>query len=134
MFNAKDKVEASEGINKATTVNIIAEGTSIQGNMEVNGDLRISGIVNGNIRCKGKVILAKTGRIEGNVHSEEIDISGYLKGEQRIEKRLILRQSARVNGDVYVKLLQVEEGAEFNGKCIMQAVQSTSEKPTKAST
>lgn len=128
MFKVKNKEETSEVVSKASTVNIIAEGTSIQGNMEVYGDLRISGTVKGNIRCQGKVILAKTGQIEGNVQSEEIDISGYLKGEQRIERRLILRQSARVHGDVYVQLLQVEEGAEINGKCIMQTVHKKTQK------
>lgn len=38
----------------------------------------------------------------------------------KVSGNVKLMDTALVNGDIYTKKLEVEEGAEFNGKCIMR--------------
>ena len=42
------------GIDKLTT---IALGTMVKGAITVEGDLRLDGIIEGNVSCKGKVVI-----------------------------------------------------------------------------
>lgn len=51
-------------------VSIITEGTTIKGNLSTTGSFSISGRVEGNVQCNGK--LEVTGTIKGNSSSSEI--------------------------------------------------------------
>ena len=48
-------------------VNVIANGTQLEGNIVTNGDIRVDGIVKGHIVSKAKVIVGREGRVEGNI-------------------------------------------------------------------
>lgn len=52
------------GVDKLTT---IALGTMVKGTITVEGDLRLDGIIEGNVSCRGKVVIGPQGRIKGNV-------------------------------------------------------------------
>lgn len=59
------------GVDKLTT---IALGTMVKGTITVEGDLRLDGIIEGNVSCRGKVVIGPQGRIDrqnlrlGNPH------------------------------------------------------------------
>ena len=120
MFNPKEKGIASETSVRSTNVNMIGEGTTVRGTIEADGDLRVAGLVNGNIRCKGKVIVAQTGKISGDLNAEEADVAGQIKGQVAIQRKLSLRQGCEVEGDIFTKSLLIEDGALFEGRCIMR--------------
>lgn len=120
MFNPKEKGIASETSVRSTNVNMIGEGTTVRGTVEADGDLRVAGFVNGNIRCKGKVIVAQTGKISGDLNAEEADIAGHVKGQLAIQRKLSLRQGCEVEGDIFTKSLLIEDGALYEGRCIMR--------------
>lgn len=101
-------------------INMISQGTIIDGSLISKNDVRISGRVDGEVRAEGKVILANEGYVKGNVNAGEADVAGTVEGELNISKRLILRQSARIKGDIQTKVLLVEEGAVFEGACRME--------------
>ncbi len=122
MFNQKktnQKTVANSTNNSTPTINIISEGTKVNGNINSNSDIRIAGTIEGEAVSKGKLILTSSGRIKGDVKSAEADIAGRLEGEVRISEKLILRNSAVVDGNIYTKSLLVEEGAKINGACRM---------------
>ena len=101
-------------------INMISQGTIIDGSLISKNDVRISGRVDGEVKAEGKVILANEGYVKGNVNAGEADVAGTVEGELNISKRLILRQSARIKGDISTKVLLVEEGAVFEGACRME--------------
>jgi cytoskeletal protein CcmA (bactofilin family) len=105
---------------KPSLVNLIGEGTTIRGTVDADGDLRIAGYVIGNVRCKGKVIVAKGGKIEGDMHAEEADVAGHVSGQLNLSKKLSLRTGCEVDGDIFTKSLNIEDGALFEGRCIMR--------------
>ena len=101
-------------------VNMVSEGTNIIGTLKTTSDIRIAGNVDGEAKVDGKIIIASSGHIEGNIESEYADIAGRVEGEVHVASKLVLRQSAVVEGDLYAQNLVVEEGATFNGTCHMR--------------
>jgi cytoskeletal protein CcmA (bactofilin family) len=120
MFGNREKETPMESYSKPSLVNLIGEGTTIRGAIDADCDLRIAGNVIGNIRCKGKVIVAKGGKIEGDMHAEEADIAGNVSGQLHLSKKLSLRIGCEVEGDIFTKSLNIEDGAVFEGRCVMR--------------
>ncbi len=99
--------------------NIIAKGTSIVGEVDAAGNIRIDGKIKGNIKCKSKVVTGKGSLIDGNVYAQNAEIEGDVTGVLEISELLILKSSAVVHGDIRAGKLIIENGAKFNGSCRM---------------
>ncbi len=108
--------------NNNSVVNIIGQGTSILGDINSNGDIRIDGTLKGSIKTEGKVVLGKEGVIEGDVVCQNADISGTIKAKITVSNLLSLKETAKLNGDIVTNKLSIEPGAEFTGSCSMGAV------------
>ncbi len=118
MFTEKPKKgkTTSESVNQQNT---IAKGTTITGDIISDGDFRIEGTVLGNIKTPGKVVLGKTGVINGTLKGANADIEGKFSGKLTLTDTLSLKSSAFVEGEVQVAKLAIEPGAAFNATCIM---------------
>jgi cytoskeletal protein CcmA (bactofilin family) len=119
MFKSKSKSSIDE--MPATSTTIVGAGTTIIGNVESNGDIRIDGKIIGNLDAKSKVIIGANGTIEGDVSGKNADVLGSVKGKIKIEDLLYLHGKAVVDGDLYADKLQIEPTASFNGQCHMGA-------------
>ncbi len=108
--------------NNNSVVNIIGQGTSILGDINSNGDIRIDGTLKGSIKTEGKVVLGKEGIVEGDVMCQNADISGIIKAKITVSNLLSLKETAKLNGDIVTNKLSIEPGAEFTGSCSMGAV------------
>lgn len=106
-------------VKTSTTASIIAAGTEIAGNITCDGDIRIDGMLKGNITSASKVILGPDGRIQGDIEARQADIMGRVSGKIVISDLLNLKGKAEVDGDIYTGQLQVEPTASFNGSCHM---------------
>jgi len=95
---------------------VITDDIHITGDLSGNGDLRIDGAVEGNIRCHGLTI-GESGRVEGEITAEAVEIGGRFNG--KITTRVLtLTRSARVDGTLSVtESLAIEAGAHFEGYC-----------------
>jgi cytoskeletal protein CcmA (bactofilin family) len=101
------------------SVNIIGNGTDINGNIKTNGDLRIDGFIKGTIQATGKVVVGSTGRVEGEISCQNADISGDVKAHIKVSELLSLKANAVVSGDILTNKLAIEPGAVFTGACKM---------------
>ena len=99
--------------------NLIGNGTSIKGDIESNGDIRIDGNLTGSIKCNGKVIIGPTGVLNGDLLCKQADISGTVRGTIKTEELTSLKSTARVEVELVTKQLLIEVGAVFTGKCTM---------------
>ncbi len=107
------------------SVNIIADGTMLEGNIATNGDIRIDGTVKGNIVSKSKAIIGRNGKVEGNITCANIDIEGSVKTESLNVANLIsLKSTANITGNIIAGKIAIEPGAEFSGTCRMQSQKS----------
>ena len=119
MFSEKPKKgkTTSESVNQQNT---IAKGTTITGDIISDGDFRVEGTILGNIKTPGKVVLGKTGIINGTLHGANADIEGKFSGKLILTDTLSLKSSAHVEGEVEVGKFSVEPGATFNATCVMK--------------
>lgn len=100
--------------------NTIAKGTTFTGDIISDSDFRIEGTIQGNIQTPGKVVLGKTGVINGTLKGANADIEGKFSGKLILTDTLSLRASAYVEGEVEVGKFSVEPGATFNATCVMK--------------
>ena len=100
-------------------VNIIGQGTVIEGGLQAKSDVRISGKVIGNVVVDGKTVVTPEGAVEGEIRSTHADIAGRVEGEVVVEQRLVLKGSAVIEGNVHTAKLVIEDGATFSGTCDM---------------
>jgi cytoskeletal protein CcmA (bactofilin family) len=103
-----------------TQQNAIAKGTTITGDIISDGDFRIEGTIQGNIKTPGKVVIGRTGIVNGTLKSSNADIEGKFSGKLILTDTLALKASAHVEGEVEVAKLAVEPGATFNATCVMK--------------
>jgi len=103
-------------------INIIGNGTVIEGEISSNGDIRIDGIIRGSVTSKAKVVIGSTGQVEGDIVCQNADISGSVLGKTNVAEMLFLKTPARINGDIQTGKLVVEVGASFTGNCSMGPV------------
>ena len=105
-------------------INRISHGTSIVGSINVSGDIRIDGELDGNLFSKSKVVIGETGRIKGNLICRNVDIWGFFEGKITATEAINFKAMAIVVGEIQTSKLLIESGAKFNGSCTMPADQS----------
>jgi len=111
-------------------VNVIANGTQLEGNVVTNGDIRVDGIVKGNIVSKAKVIVGREGRVEGNITCSNIEIEGHVNAESLNVSNLIsLKATANMIGNIVAGKIAIEPGAEFSGNCKMHSTKAATPTP-----
>jgi cytoskeletal protein CcmA (bactofilin family) len=122
MFNKNTPEAAKPNEAVSSSINLIGAGTTIEGDVKSNGDIRIDGTVIGTVTSKAKVVIGSTGNIEGDINCQNADISGTVKGKTNVSDMLFLKSSARITGDIISSKLVVESGASFTGSCNMGPV------------
>jgi len=102
-----------------TGINLLANGTSINGEINSSGDIRIDGALNGNLNTKGKVVIGDTGVVIGEINCRNADVLGRIEGKIFVAELLSLKSTAVVLGDIKINKLAIEPGCKFNGNCSM---------------
>lgn len=122
MFGNQPKPEpmtkAAEPVNTGK-INSIMEGTSIEGEIKSDSNIRIDGRVKGTINVRGRLIVGASGVVEGDVTCQSSDIEGTVNGKITCQDLLSLKATAKLNGDINTKKLAIEPGALFTGNCSM---------------
>ena len=125
--------EKRGAVQPLSEINIIGKNTSLTGDITSDGDFRIDGKIEGNIKSKGRVIIGKDGFVNGTIECINADIEGTFSGKLIVDKLLSLKETANITGDVILEKLSVEPGAEFNATCSMKgSVKNINQDETKA--
>ena len=118
------KVKESE----TPSINLLGSGTTLKGDIKLNGDFRIDGKLVGAIDCKGKIVVGSSGVIEGEIICQNADFSGKVKAKVKVAQMLTIKESAQFSGEVITNKLAIEPGAKFSGSCQMEGL-SKDKKP-----
>ncbi|MBR1631622.1 MAG: polymer-forming cytoskeletal protein [Paludibacteraceae bacterium] len=105
--------------------NAITQGSKIVGNVNAETDFRMDGTLEGDLTCRGRVIIGQSGLIRGKIFCENAEVHGRIEGQLQVNDTLTLRKTAQMLGDVKTNSLIVEPGAAFNGGCMMGRIDST---------
>lgn len=128
--NSKNESKTNGVITTPSTSssNSLVQGTSIEGNVHAEKDIRIDGTMNGTLICKGKLIIGPTGSVIGDVQCENAVIEGRFEGVMSVGEVLHVKETAKVEGDISTQKLIVQPGSIFNVKCKMGSSASTPRK------
>ncbi|MDR1780661.1 MAG: polymer-forming cytoskeletal protein [Tannerella sp.] len=118
-------------VNSGGVLNVLAAGTSVKGSIVTEADFRLDGRIEGDINCKGKIVIGPRGLLKGNIVSENAEILGAIEGSIKISEKLILKASSIVQGDIFIRSLEIEPGAAFNGTCTMSGKDKPAPEPPK---
>ncbi|MEP7195137.1 MAG: polymer-forming cytoskeletal protein [Saprospiraceae bacterium] len=122
---SKETPKATPGGGTQGLLNSLVTGTSIEGIISAESDIRIDGFLKGTLLCKGKVIIGTTGSIEGEIKAQNAVIEGKFKGILHIEDLLHIKETANVEGEINTDKLSVSPGAKFNVVSKMSASQQS---------
>lgn len=102
---------------------LIANGTSINGDMSFAGALfvdgEITGEVKGDIEKQSVLSIGVHGKIKGNISTPFAVIFGQVDGDVYVTEKIDLKPGAKINGDLYYKVIEMNAGAEVNGKMVV---------------
>ena len=113
---------------------LIGEGSTINGDIVANNSLLINGLVTGNVTTKSTIRVGTTGVIKGNVKAKSAIIGGVIEGDLDTKENTILGSRSRLLGDLRTTKLKIEEGATFEGRCVMLKEDSIDESTEKSRT
>ncbi len=102
-------------------INQIGVGTEITGDVSTNGDIRFDGILTGNLKTKGKVVIGETGTVKGEINCKSSVLEGKVEGKISVGELLTLKATSTLIGDIVTRRLAIEPGAKFSGNCSMTA-------------
>ena len=94
-------------------------GSSFKGELEFEDTMRIDGRFNGKIVSKNELIVGESAHIEGDIHVGRIAISGTVVGKIVADTRVEIHRNGKVYSDIDTPALIIEEGAVFQGNCVM---------------
>lgn len=98
---------------------LIGSGTVISGVVRVNGSLRVDGEAEGQVFVTENLIVGPSGVLRAEVHVGTAAVAGRIKGRIRAKGRVELQKGSRLEGDVHATTFKIEDGAFFQGNCVM---------------
>ena len=109
-------------------------GSKIEGNLEIDGDVRLQGVIQGKVSGSGTVTIGDQATIQANVFAPTVIVQGLVRGEIHARDRLELHKSAKVYGMLRAARIRIDEGAQFEGECKMAPAAAEGPKSIPAGT
>jgi cytoskeletal protein CcmA (bactofilin family) len=101
---------------QTASLTYLSATSEFQGSLNVEGNLRVDGVVHGTVHVIGDMEVSRTGLIEGpELKAHNIIVHGVIKARIVADGRLTMSRTARIEGDVTAKSLDIEAGAFYVG-------------------
>lgn len=106
---------------KVTSEKILDVDASMQGSMTFKDpvNLRINGRFEGTLNTRGNLTIGDNAVVNADIEGDDITIGGTVNGNIKAKVRLSIVAPARITGDIQTPILNISEGAVFQGKCRM---------------
>ena len=98
-----------------SAMTIVAQGTSLLGDIKLEGKLHIDGTVEGNIRSEHSVTVGRSGTVKGTILAETVMVSGHVDGDIECEA-LSIENTGTVDGRVCSEQMTIAEKGNFIGQ------------------
>ena len=99
---------------------VIGIGIKLESGMLTGKEpVRIDGEYTGVINLSGDLMIGETGSVNGNVRAGSITVAGFVKGDIYCDTTVHMASTAHVEARVAAQTVKMDEGAHFNGQCMM---------------
>jgi cytoskeletal protein CcmA (bactofilin family) len=97
---------------------IIGPGTSIRGDIEAGGFVRIDGSLKGDLVAKGRVVIGERARMESDIVGSSVTVGGVVKGSIFASERVSVLSTGLVLGDIVTRRIQADDGNLIHGRIV----------------
>lgn len=94
-------------------------GSHLHGELRFEASFRVDGKLTGEVESEGDLIVGESGVIEGNLRVGQAFISGTVRGTVRALRKIQIAPSGKVYAELETPSLVIEDGATFEGQCVM---------------
>jgi cytoskeletal protein CcmA (bactofilin family) len=102
------------------TVNtIIGEGTTLKGDVKVEGSIEVDGEFEGTIDATDTLVVGESGKVDGDATVANAVIGGRMYGNVFASGKIELKRGSQLLGDIKTRGLVIEDGVVFQGNCQM---------------
>lgn len=98
----------------------LGKGTVIQGKLSFDTPVSIDGKLSGEIFSSKALIVGTGGEIDAQVEVSQLIVMGTVRGNVKAADRIELLSGGKLFGDISTPVFIVEEGAQFDGSCMMK--------------
>lgn len=102
---------------------LLGAGSRFEGLISFDGTIRIDGSVYGQIICRNNkpsmVIITEMAVVQADIIADVVVVSGTVSGNVKAVDKLEILAPGRLEGLVYTSDFSIEDGALFQGECIM---------------
>jgi cytoskeletal protein CcmA (bactofilin family) len=95
---------------------ILAAGLTIEGKIECNGNIRVAGRFQGNVKVTGELTIEPGASIDGQVSADSVLVGGEIQGLIVATSRVEFKESGVLIGDLKAGSLTVAAGSKMRGK------------------
>jgi cytoskeletal protein CcmA (bactofilin family) len=95
----------------------IGPSDSLVGKLTFDGDVRIQGILEGELKATGDVNV--DGNVNASIEARNVTIEGSVTGDVNARDRLQLAGSGALTGNARMARISIEDGATLNGNVTM---------------
>ena len=89
------------------------------GELQIEGDLHVSGTVEGQLKATGNVEVGEGGNVKASISGRGVSVGGHVEGAVTASDKLTISRSGSLTGDVRVARLVIQDGARFSGNVQM---------------
>ena len=111
--------ERKSGESYSETVSFIGGGMQVVGTVDSPGVIRVEGTVLGNVNAAKQLLVARGGKVDGDVHALEAVLDGEITGSI-VAERVEVQSSAVIHGNITASKLMIHEGAWLNCELVPQ--------------
>lgn len=105
----------------------------VTGSFHSNSSGQVEGIVNGDINVKKKIVIEKTGVVNGDIIAEEVVVFGKITGDVKHCLKMTVRSGAVIRGNILTDEIHIEKNTVIDGLIIKKdtytIIGKKSEKP-----
>lgn len=99
----------------------LGEGIHVDGTIVSDEDLTVKGKVEGTLRSRGTLRIAKEAKVRAEIDGRRVLVHGDVEGDLRGSEKVILGPTAVLKGDIEAPALEIQEGAFFKGRIVMES-------------
>ncbi|MFQ5488732.1 MAG: polymer-forming cytoskeletal protein [Gammaproteobacteria bacterium] len=94
---------------------LIGSDAQLQGVFEGSDNCIVNGVVKGDCRLQGVLVLGRQATWKGNIHVAHAIISGTVEGDIVVQRKLELTATARIQGSISSPAIAIADGAIHAG-------------------
>ncbi|ASR48654.1 bactofilin family protein [Paenibacillus kribbensis] len=107
--------ESKRKLSTPVTDTLLANGTSFEGTVESEANIRIDGHFQGDIRSTHTIIIGETAVVRSDIIARDVVLAGKVFGSITTEGRLTITPTGELYGNTAAAALIISEGGVLEG-------------------